>query len=220
MAALAGCEFEPALTPIDWSTPPPESQQFAEIGSTPLPLPTPTSPYLTPEPNSIPFRGEDDLDCAEPKAGDNKFGYCNIPGTQDFYVWGECASDCPESPYPGIELIIASKDDSELFREVIDKRESAMTAKREGSLIGGFLGVAGAGFGIPAAGAVCLATLGWGCAFAVGAVVIDFIVAGYGAIQAHDADKELNEPLGLEDSAHDHYQQLRDKSDPLDERVP
>ena len=220
IATLAGCEFEPALTPIDWSTPLPESQQFAEIGSTPLPLPTPTSPFVTPELSSIPFRGEDDLDCAQPKAGDNRFGYCNIPGTQDFYVWGECASNCPESPYPGIEVMVVSEDDSTLFREVINKRETAQDDRREGTLIGGLLGGVGGGLGIPATVALCLGTGGWGCLIAGGIVAIDLIVAGFNLNKGADANNDLREPNGLEDSAVDQFQQLRAENDPVEQRQP
>ena len=220
IATLAGCEFEPALTPIDWSTPLPEAAQFAEIGSTPIPLPTPTSSFVTPEPSSIPFRGEDDLDCAQPKAGDNNFGYCNIPGTQDFYVWGECPSDCPDSPYPGIELIIVSKDDSELFREVINKLETAQDVRRESNFIGGFLGGVGAGLGIPTVVAVCLGTGGWGCVLAGGILLIDLGVSSFELIKGAGANRELTEPNGLEESAVDQFQQLSAEYDPLDERQP
>lgn len=220
IVALASCEFEPALTPIDWSTPPPDGQQFGEIDSTPVPEPTPTSPFATPDPNAFPFRGADDLNCAQPKAGDNHYGYCVIPGTRDFYVWGECSSDCSESPYPGIEVMIVSEDDSVLYREVVNKRETAQDARRESNFIGGFLGGVGAGLGIPGVAAICISTGGWGCLIAGGLVAIDIVVAGFELNKGADANKELTERNGLEESAVDHFQQLRDEYDPLEERQP
>ena len=91
-------------------------------------------------------------------AGDNQLGYRNVPGTQDFYVWGECASDCRESPYPGIEVMVVSEDDSTLLREVINQRETAQDDRREVTLIGGLLGGVGAGLGLPGTLALCLGT--------------------------------------------------------------
>ena len=85
VAVISACEFEPAITPIVWENPIPPTFSVIPSILTPQPEPIPIPP--TPLPL---FDGTDSLDCAEPAGGDNHFGYCRIPGTQEFYVWGEC----------------------------------------------------------------------------------------------------------------------------------
>jgi hypothetical protein len=103
---------------------------------------------------------------------------------------------------------------------VINKRETAQDDRREGTLIGGLLGGVGAGLGIPGTVAICLGTGGWGCLIAGGLVAIDLGLAGFNLIKGADANNDLGEPNGLEDSAVNHFQQLRAENDPVEQRPP
>lgn len=121
--SLAGCQvnYIPDVTPVVWSTPELETMgtpQFTEV-----PYPTPTSPFEVPSPNV--FHSIDGLNCGEPFGGDLRYGYCRIPGTFQYYIWGQCTTPCPESPDLNVEVLLL--DDSfalQNYKEVIDKRES------------------------------------------------------------------------------------------------
>jgi hypothetical protein len=216
---LAGCGFEPALTPVVWPTYP-VSSDFGQVGSTPYPYPTPTSPFLYPE-APVPFQGIESLSCAEPQAGDNHFGYCLVQaGNGDVYVWGECASDCPEEPYPGIEILRVAFEDSAIFRDVIDRRDAALATRRQGTFRGRVLGGLGATLGSRGASAICVGSGGWACAFAVGVVVVDFVLAWDEYRQGSEADARLGAPTGLEFSAEDQFRLLREERAPETELLP
>ena len=216
---LAGCGFEPALTPVVWPTYP-VSSDFGGVGSTPYPYPTPTSPFLY-SVARVPFEGADSLDCGEPQAGDNHYGYCLVlGGSGEVYVWGECPSECPEGPYPGIEILRVPFADSAIFRDVIDRRDSAMATRRQGTFRGRVLGGLGATLGIRGAAAICAASGGWGCAFAVGVVVVDFVLAWDEDRQGREADTRLSAPNGLEFSAEDQFRLLREERAPEPELLP
>lgn len=219
VVALAGCRFEPSLTPIVWPTYP-VGGGFGEVRSTPLPYPSPTSPFLNPG-APVPFQGAGSLNCAEPQGGDNHFGYCLVlAGNGDVYTWGECAANCPDGPYPGIEILRVPSADSAIFRDVIDKRDAVMAARQQGTFRGRVLGGLGATLGIRGAAAVCLASAGWGCALAVGAVVVDLVIAWDESRQGREADARLNAPTGLEFSAEDQFRQLREEHPPETELLP
>ena len=159
---LAGCEFgfESSITPIAWPTLVP--QPFGQTTLGPRPSPLPLAP--TPVPPPPMFEGIDSLDCAEPMSGDNHYGYCRIPGTQEFYAWGECTSECPASPYPGIQIMTVFDADSAIFREVIDGRDTSIGSAAKVSLGEGSSGVSASVWVCPASsvpvGQAALGTLG------------------------------------------------------------
>jgi len=218
LIALAGCGFEEDLSPINWPTYP-VGAEIGEVGATPLPYPSPTSPFLNPG-APVPFQGIDSLNCAEPQGGDNRFGYCVIPGTQDVYVWGECEGECPNGPYPGVEILRVPFAESAVFMAVIEGRETATAERQQGIFRGGLLGGIGATLGIRGAAVICAGTGGWGCAFAVGVVLVDFVLAADEYRQGRDADDALTGPRGLEFSAEDQFRQLRETAEPAPELLP
>ena len=86
---------------MEWHTP--EAGTMSPVEFTEEPWPTPTSPFeLQPPPS---FIGMDSLNCTEPYGGDLSYGYCRIPGTLQFYVWGKCTTPCPDSLYPDVEIL-------------------------------------------------------------------------------------------------------------------
>jgi hypothetical protein len=216
---LAGCGFEPALTPVVWPTYP-VSSDFGQVSSTPYPYPTPTSPFLYPV-APVPFEGADSLDCGEPQAGDNHFGYCLVlGGSGEVYVWGECPSECPEGPYPGIEILRVPFEDSAIFRDVIDLRDTNREQRRQGRTIGGYLGGIGAALGIPGTVGVCIKLGVWPCFIAAGIVLVDGGIAALAYSSGQDADERLNSPFGLEFSAEDQFRLLRAENEPEAELSP
>ena len=218
--ALAGCGFKPALTPVIWPTYPVRSD-FGQVSSTPYPYPTPTSPFLGPGESVVVFLGADSLDCTQPIRGDNHFGYCLIPGTNEIYAWGECAGECPDGPYPGIEVLRVPFAENAVYTAVIDGRDNAMEARQEGTFRGGVLGGLGAGLGIPGIIEVCAASAGWACAFAVGIVLVDGVLAWDQFSGGRAADNELSEPRrGYEFSAEDQFRLLREGREPENDLLP
>ena len=208
LLALAGCQFKSSITPIGWATVPPQPFQQATLG--PQMSPIPLAP--TPSPPPPVFEGIDSLDCAQPKKGDNHYGYCRIPGTQEFYAWGECVAECPEGPYPGIQIITVSEADSTLFRAVIDGRNTSLAERGKGFGRGGVLGFLGVGLGVPGVIKACIAMGSWnmgkGCLVVLGVVAVDAVIAVLDVKDGTDAHSELTERNGYEDSAQDLFQQL------------
>jgi hypothetical protein len=211
--SLAGCEigFTPELTPMQWATVGP-----AAFGQGPtLPSPQVSPVPLAPTPVLPPvFEGADSLDCAEAKGGDNHYGYCRVPGTDQFYVWGECAAACPEGRFPGIEIMVVTESTTfRNFQDVIDIRDQQKSQRAEGLAIGGGLGLVGVGGGIVGVIETCVVagsfSLGWGCGLVLLAVGADLIIAGWQFDRGFDADARLNEPLGLDDSARELFEMLR-----------
>lgn len=218
-AVVGGCGFEEDLSPIDWPAYP-EPAAPGAVESEPLPYPSPTSPFLQPG-APVPFQGAASLNCSQPYAGDNHYGYCLIPGTQEVYVWGECEAECPDGPYPGIEILRVPFAESAVFMAVIDGRDTAMDQRREGTVRGSVLGGLGASLGIPGIIEVCGATGPWGCALAVGAVVVDGLLAWDQYSDGRAADTELNEPRrGYEFSAEDQFRLLRQGREPESDLLP
>ena len=214
-AVFSACEFEPALTPIDWETP--GSPNFSTVPAilTPEPEPIPIPP--TPPP---PFDGVDSLGCAEPAGGDNHFGYCRIPGTQEFYVWGECTDPCPAGQYPGIELMTlgGSEVALELFRDVIDERDKNLDDRTEGWWRGGMLGGLGVAGGATGIGTACVVAGSWNLGVGCGLVLLGVGGAGIlsylGFKDAVDANNNLNDPQGLNFSAQDIFEIMRAERSP------
>jgi hypothetical protein len=120
--ALGSCDYQEDLSSIIWPTYP-VGGEIREVESSPGPFPSPTSQFLYPG-APVPFQGADSLDCGEPQGGDNHFGYCLRRGRPEVYVWGDCAGECLDGPYPGTEILIVSYADSEIFRDVIDLRDT------------------------------------------------------------------------------------------------
>jgi hypothetical protein len=162
----------------------------------------------------------DSLNCGEPQGGDDHFGYCLRGGTQEVYVWGQCADECPEGPYPGTEILLASYADSEIFRDVIDLRDTAREERRQGRTIGGFLGGVGAALGVPGTVGVCIEMGVWPCLIAVGIVLVDGGTAAFAYSSGERADDRLSGPSGLESSAQDQFQQLRAEQAPDANSLP
>lgn len=208
---LAGCEFgfESSITPIAWPTLVP--QPFGQTTLGPRPSPLPLAP--TPVPPPPMFEGIDSLDCAEPMSGDNHYGYCRIPGTQEFYAWGECTSECPASPYPGIQIMTVFDADSAIFREVIDGRDTSIEERGKGFSRGGIFGGIGVGLGVPGVIGACWASGSWnfgtGCDIVLGLLAVDALLAGMETKDGFDAHSDLTRANGFEDSAQDLFQQLQ-----------
>jgi len=205
---LAGCQFESSITPIVWSTVAPQRFQQATID--PQASPVPLAP--TPVPPPPIFRGIDSLDCSEPMSGDNHYRYCRIPGTMEFHAWGECTAECPDGPYPGIQIVTVSEAESALYRDVIDGRDDSIAERRTGFGRGGILGGAGVGLGVPAIGAACIGAGGWnfgtGCVLVLAALAVDAWLVGADVKDAIDAHSDLTRENGFEDSAQDLFEQL------------
>ena len=222
VVTLAGCQFEPSITPIVWPTLGPQPFGQAPLG--PQPSPLPLAP--TPVPPPPVFQGVDSLDCEEPKEGDNHYGYCRIPGTLQFYVWGECIGACPEGPYPGIEIMTVDGGDLtlQLFSKVVDERDQKLDERRKGAMRGGLLGGLGVALGLPAVPAACIVTGGWnlgtGCILVLGALAVDVLLSLFEAGDAVSAHTSLNEPRGLESGAQDLFQMLHDNTSPTNPGVP
>lgn len=217
---LTGCQFQPSITPVAWATIPPQPFQQQTIGVQLSPMPL----APTPSPPPPAFKGIDSLDCAQPQSGDNHYGYCRIPGTQEFYVWGECIAECPDGPYPGIQILTVSETDSTLYREVIDGRDASLAERTKGLGRGGVLGSLGVGLGVPGVIKACVAAGSWnfgkGCLIVLGVVAINAIVAGLDVKDGIDAHSELTERNGFDDSAQDLFQQLSEAQEVGIESVP
>jgi len=167
------------------------------------------------------FPGADNLDCTQPIRGDNHYGYCLIPGTNEIYAWGECGDECPGGPYPGIEVLRVPFAESAVYMAVIDGRDDAMEGRQEGTLRGGVLGGLGVSLGIPGIIEVCAASAGWACALAVGIVLVDGVLAWDELSDGRAADNELNEPRrGYEFSAEDQFRLLREGREPENDLLP
>src|SRR3972149_8267567 len=202
--ALTGCQFESSITPIPWVTLPPQPFQRGTIG--PQLSPIPLAP--TPIPPPPVFEGAESLDCAEANGGDNPYGYCRVPGTNQFYVWGECGAACPDGRFPGIEIMTVT--DSETlrnFQDVVDLRDQQFSQRQEGFIIGGGLGVLGVGGGAVGVIEACIVSgafsLGWGCGLVLLAAGADLAITAWQFDRGFDADRRLNQPQGLDDGAKD-----------------
>ncbi len=212
LSFLAGCGFQDSLTPMVWSTVPPQPFQQATIGLVPSPVP------LAPTPSPPPpvFEGAESLDCSEPIGGDNHFGYCRVPGTNKFYVWGECAGECPEGEYPGIGIV--SVGDSETlrnFQEVIRIRDEQIDQRQESLALGGGLGILGLGGGAVGVIEACIVSgavsFGWGCGLVLLAAGADLAITAWQFDRGFDANERLVQPRGLNDSAKELFDMLRDE---------
>ena len=111
--SLTSCAFEPSITPIPWPTVP--GQSFGQSGSPPAPGVSPIPIAPTPGPARMAFQGAEDLDCGSPQVDDPRYGYCSIPGTNQYYIWVPCEGPCPDSPYLGMQVRRVD-DSSELQR--------------------------------------------------------------------------------------------------------
>jgi hypothetical protein len=204
LLALAGCQFESSITPIAWITVPP--QPFQQATLEPQVSPIPIAP--TPIPPPPVFEGAESLDCAEAIGGDNHYGYCRIPGTNQFYVWGECAAACPAGDYPGIEIMtVAESETLRNFQDVVDIRDEQYAQREEGFIIGGGLGVLGIGGGAVGVIEACIVSgafsFGWGCRLVLLAAGADLAITAWQFDRGFDADRRLSQPQGLDDSAQD-----------------
>lgn len=217
---LAGCEFQSSITPIVWPTVGEQPFLLATLGPQPSPVPLAPTPFPPPPT----FDGADSLDCAEPQSGDNHFGYCRIPGTREFYAWGECTVECPDGPYPGIQIMTVSEANSAVFREVLDGRDTSIEERRKGFSRGGILGGIGVGLGVPGVIGACWASGSWnfgtGCVIVLGLLGVDALLAGLETKDGFDAQSDLTRDNGFEDSAKDLFQQLREQESVQSDGAP
>jgi hypothetical protein len=214
--SLAGCDFQESITPVSWPTVPPQPFQSGAEYGTPAPSPIPLAPSPSPPPPTpIPFQGADDLDCEGPIGGDDHFGYCSIPDSDLYYVWGECAVPCPDSEFPGIEIMVVA-DSSEYrdFTEVVRQRDTQL--EKRGASSAWAAGLAGLD--------LLGAALGWetakciiGAEVTLGTSCIGFLVLVGGGLMAAGkevadylaADRELTRQGGLKEQATDKLADLR-----------
>ncbi|HLB64181.1 MAG TPA: hypothetical protein VJJ46_05020 [Anaerolineales bacterium] len=138
--SLTSCAFEPSITPIAWPTV--GQQPLSGTPLVPQPSPIPIAPTPSPQPpEPEPFHGWEDLDCGALRGGDDRFGYCGIPGTDTYYVWGPCQGPCPEGSYPGVELwVVSDSTDLRDYMMLVDQRDDAREDRNQGLLAGGFVG--------------------------------------------------------------------------------
>jgi len=206
LVALAGCQFESSITPIPWPTL--GSQPFQQATLGPQPSPVPLAP--TPLPTAIPFLGADSLQCGDPTGGDDHFGFCAIPGSNQYYIWAECSSQCPDGPYPGVELRLVA--DSSALRDymiIIKDLDQAIESKKEGSRQGWGLGLFDFVGGVLGFGAAC----GFGSEFTFGLSCVGWLLTvsggGIGSYLGFDKYADYNvqqETLGR--SASDKFREI------------
>ena len=139
---LTACkvQFNPDIEPLILEEAP--DQPFAEDPTSSLPQVSPIPIAPTPLPYRPGFKGAEDLDCQEPMVDDPVYGYCKIPGTQQYYIWTPCVESCPESPYRGV--LVKRVDDSLLFQEfglLINGRDAAQSTRDDFRILGVGLGL-------------------------------------------------------------------------------
>jgi len=206
IVALAGCQFEPSITPIPWPTLGSQPLQQATLG--PQPSPIPVAP--TPLPTAIPFLGAESLLCGDPKGGDNHFGFCAVPGSDQYYIWAECSSPCPDGPYPGVELrLVADTSALRDYMIIIKDLDQAIESKKEGIFQGGALGFLDFLGGVLTFGAACMV----GDKFSFGLTCAGFfLTVGSGGIGAYlGFDKSADskrEQHRLEESASNKFREM------------
>jgi len=216
--SLAGCDFQESITPVSWPTIPPQPFQSGAEYGTPAPSPIPIAPSPSPPPPTpIPFQGADDLDCEGPIGGDNRFGYCSIPDSDLYYIWGKCTEPCPDGEYPGIEIrVVGDSSEYRDFTELVRQRDTQLE-KRGGSSAwaAGIAGVdvLGAALGWEAAKCVAGAevTLGVSCIGFVLTVGTGIVVAAKLGVDYLAANHELTKDGGLNDQATDKFADLREQ---------
>jgi len=206
LVALAGCQFESSITPIPWPTV--GSQPFQQATLGPQPSPVPLAP--TPLPTPIPFLGVESLLCGDPKGGDNHFGFCAILGSDQYYTWAECSADCPEGPYPGVELrLVADTSALRDYMLIVGDRDQAIESKKEGIFQGGALGLLDFFGGVLGFGAAC----GLGSEFTFGLSCVGWLLTvsggGIGSYLGFDkyADNNSRQET-LERSASDKFREI------------
>lgn len=119
-------------------------------------------------PQPEPFHGWEDLNCGPLRGGDERFGYCEIPDTDTYYVWGPCRGSCPEGSYPGVEVwTVLDSSDLRDYIALVDQRDDAAEDSVEGFVLGGFVGFFDGVGAVLGFGPACIAgstfTLGTSC---------------------------------------------------------
>lgn len=140
VATACDIEFTPDIEPLVMEEA--GDQPFADEFTTPLPQVSPIPIAPTPLPYRLGFKGAEDLDCQEPMVDDAVYGYCKIPGTQQYYIWTPCVENCPESPYRGV--LVKRVEDSLKFQEfrlLIDGRDTAQSTRDDFRIVGVGLGL-------------------------------------------------------------------------------
>ncbi|OGO18896.1 MAG: hypothetical protein A2Z14_11115 [Chloroflexi bacterium RBG_16_48_8] len=195
---------------MQWYTAP--ASTIGAVQFTEEPYITPTSPFEVSPPPS--FLGADSLNCIEPYGGDSKYGYCRIPGTLQYYVWGECTTPCPDSEFGDVEVLIL--DDStavQTYITVINDRDKAYEDRFDGFFTGGVFGAIGVAGGAVGLSEVCIVSGSWnggtGCVILLMVLGTDAFLTGKSIKGFIDANDDLRKPNGLNDSVIDLFEIMR-----------
>jgi hypothetical protein len=208
VAAACEVEFTPDIEPLVIEEA--GEQPFAEDYSSPLPQVSPVPIAPTPLPYRPGFKGAEDLDCQEPMVDDAVYGYCKIPGTQQYYIWIPCVESCPESPYRG--ALVKRVEDSLLFQEfrlLIDGRDAAQSTRNDFRIVGVGLGLGELLIGGLTFAGACLV----GSAFSFGTTCAVWFgtagLAGGGVLYSGSRAAEEGDAMkGKEDIARDRFDEL------------
>lgn len=206
---LTACEveFTPSIAPLELSTA--EAVPFGEV-------PVQASPQVSPipvAPTAIPvlpdFEGAEDLDCEEPMLDDPLYGYCQIPGTKQYFIWIPCVEACPESPYEGVLVKRVAEADVHDFQLLADQRADAESSQKDLMAVG-----VTAGIGDILVGGLTFATMcGFGSAFSFGlscaAWVGGVLVVGGGVWYSADRSIEEGDTMrSKQEAARDEFDEL------------
>jgi hypothetical protein len=212
---LTACdiEFTPDVEPLILEDAP--GQSFAEDPTSAHPEVSPIPIAPTALPYQPGFKGADDLDCQEPMVDDAVYGYCKIPGTQQYYIWTTCVESCPESPYRG--TLVKRVDDSLLVQEfvlLINGRDAAKSSRDDFRIAGVGLGLGELIVGGLTFAGACIV----GSAFSFGTTCAAWfgtaILAGGGAWYSGSRAAEEGDTMNSKEEA------ARDRFDEIPESTP
>ena len=167
--SVAGCEigFTPELTPVEWQTSEPSGLGQGSTLPSPQLSPIPLAP--TSLPPKLEFDGVEDLEGGEPMLDNDVYGYCKIPGTNQYYIWIPCVEACPDSPCYG--TLVKRVDEStvvEEFRTLAKEWDAAKATQDDFMFTGVGAGLGELIIGGLTFGAACLVgtkfTFGTSCA--------------------------------------------------------
>ena len=173
---LSACEveFTPSIAPLELLT-----AEAVPLGELPAPLGPAASPIAV-APTAIPilpqFEGAESLDCEEPMRDDPLYGYCQIPGTKQYYIWIPCVEECPESQYEGVLVKRVAESDVHAFQLLADQRADAEASQKDLMAVGVTAGIGDIVVGGLSFAAMCglgsAFTFGLSCATWVGGVLV------------------------------------------------
>lgn len=187
---LSACDiaFTPDVKPLELLTA--EAVPLGDLPTQPAPQASPIPVAPTAIPVQPDFKGAEDLDCEEPMRDDPLYGYCQIPGTKQYYIWIPCVEACPESEYGGVIVKRVAESDVRDFQLLADQRADADSSQKDLMAVGvtagiGDLIVGGLTFGLMC-GFGSAFTFGLSCAAWAGGV----LVVGGGVLYSVDRSIE------------------------------